>query len=195
MSSFEAIMQEMQRHSMKVPTERLTLELEGAKGVLQNALKYFLKLEGKRLEWLPEYEEVAGWLSSNEGRGLFLYGNCGRGKSLMVRYVLPAIFLKYFHKVVNVYDVQEMNRGLDEVLTKRIVSLDDVGTEEVVNVYGNRRMAFAEVMDAVEKQGKLILISTNLQERDLREQYGDRVLDRIKACTKRILFSGESLRE
>lgn len=194
MSDFEKTVHQMQMHSMKLPMQCPAVGLQNAGTILRNAMSYFVSLQGGQMQWLPEYDELAAWLSGNEGRGLFLYGNCGRGKSLMVRYVLPAILLKYLQKVVNVYDVQEMNGKLDVVLTKRMLAIDDVGTEEVVSVYGNKRMAFAEVMDAVEKQGKLILISSNLQEQDLREQYGDRVLDRVRACTKRVLFRGESLR-
>lgn len=194
MSSFDKVLQNMMRHQMKVPTSRMPICLENAHEVLRQTLKSFLAMQGKEVQWLPEYDEVADWLTDNKGAGLFLYGNCGRGKSLMVRYVLPAIFLQYLGKVVNVYDMQEMNRELDSMLHKRFVSVDDIGTEDIVNVYGNKRMAFAELMDAVEKEGKLVLISTNLQEKDLRDRYGDRILDRIKGCTRRILFKGESLR-
>lgn len=112
----------------------------------------------------------------------------------MVRYVLPAILLKYFNKIVNVYDMQELNGELDDALEKRVLSLYDVGVEEVMNVYGNKRLAFAEVMDAAEKHGKLVIISSNLQEDDLRTQYGYRVVDRVRACTRRVLCVGESLR-
>lgn len=194
MKSFESVILDMQLHSMKVPSEPICIELKNARTELDNALKCFLSLSGKELKWLPEYDEVVSWLMNNEGQGLFLYGNCGRGKSLIIRYALPAILLKYFNKVVNVFDAQQMNNELDKVLSKRIISLDDVGTESLLNQYGNKRSAFAEVMDAAEKDGKLVLISTNLQERDLRQQYGDRVVERIRACTKRILFSGDSLR-
>ncbi len=194
MKDFESVVWDMKRHSMKVPSERVCIELDNAHEWLENALRYFLLLDGRGMKWLPEYDEVVSWLAKNDGQGLFLYGNCGRGKSLMIRYVLPAIFLKCFNKVVNVFDAQEMNCELDKVLSKRLVSLDDIGTECVLNQYGNRRTAFAEVMDAAEKDGKLVLISTNLQECDLRQQYGDRVLERVRACTKRVMFSGDSVR-
>ncbi|MDR1503681.1 MAG: hypothetical protein LBT43_14640 [Prevotella sp.] len=138
---------------------------------------------------------MAAWLAANHGKGLFLYGNCGRGKSLLCRYALPAILLGYCRRVVSVFDTQQMNSDIDLVLSKHIISLDDVGTEDVSNVFGNRRMAFAEVMDAAEKHGKLLIISTNLPVDDIRKRYGDRVLDRIKSTTTRILFEGESLRE
>lgn len=177
MNDFDGVCQQMKQFCMPLPGNRVRFRLKDAQVVLESALKYFLSVEEKELQWLPEYDEVADWLADNKGKGLFLYGNCGRGKSLMVRYVLPAILLKYFNKIVNVYDMRELNSGLDNALEKRIVSLDDVGVEDVVNVYGNKRMAFAEMIDTAEKDGKLVLISSNLQEDDLRTQYGCRVVD------------------
>ena len=128
-------------------------------------------------------------------RGLFLFGNCGRGKSILCRFALPAILLKYCRKVVTVLDIQDMNRDIDLALSKHILSLDDIGTEEISVKYGERRLAFAEIMDAAEKQGKLVIVSTNLGESELRERYGDRVLDRVRAITTRVLFTGKSLRQ
>lgn len=194
MNDFDGVCQQMKQFCMPLPGNRVRFRLKDAQVVLESALKYFLSVEEKELRWLPEYDEVADWLADNKGKGLFLYGNCGRGKSLMVRYVLPAILLKYFNKIVNVYDMRELNSGLDNALEKRIISLDDVGVEDVVNVYGNKRMAFAEMIDAAEKDGKLVLISSNLQEDDLRTQYGCRVVDRVRACTRRVMCVGESLR-
>lgn len=194
MNNFDQTMQEMQQHRMKTPQAKQAIRVPGSVSVLREAIAYFLGLEGRKMHWLPEYEAVARWLTDNEGRGLFLYGNCGRGKSLLVRYVLPAIILQCCRKVVSVYDVREMNATPDEVMSKRLIGLDDIGTEEVINHYGNKRLAFAEIMDAVEKQNRLILVSTNLNEQQLRTMYGDRTLDRIKSTTKRVLFRGDSLR-
>ncbi|WP_236264068.1 hypothetical protein [Dysgonomonas sp. Marseille-P4677] len=87
-----------------------------------------------------------------------------------------------------------MNSRIDYVLSRHIISLDDIGTEEVCNQYGNKRLAFAEIMDAAEKYNKLLIVSTNLSVDDIRRRYGERVLDRIKATTHRVLFEGESLR-
>lgn len=178
---------------MKLPGDRVYLALEDPKKWLTLAFNHFLR--GDDFIWLPEYEHVADWLSGNDGRGLFLYGNCGRGKSMLCRYVLPAILLTNFRKVVRVFDMQEVNRNIDSVLAHHILALDDVGTEENSVKYGERRNAFSEVMDAVEKQGKLILVSTNLGEKELRDRYGDRVLDRIRSTTKRVVFTGKSLRK
>lgn len=194
MSSFEEIYNQMKQHSMKVPEDRVFIKIPDAETILSNAFMYFLGKEEKSLCWQPEYVEIANWLSDNKGRGLFMYGNCGRGKSLLGRYIIPAILMKYARKVVSTFDVQEMNANLDLALSKHILSLDDIGTEEMTNTYGNKRLAFAEIMDAAEKHGKLIIISTNLQPSEIQAKYGDRVLDRIIATTKRIPFNGKSLR-
>lgn len=180
---------------MKLPSDKVYLNVPDSRSLLFSAMRYFVSLEKKSAVWLPEYEKVANWLSDNGGRGLFLYGTCGRGKSILCRYALPAILLKYAGKVVSVFDIQDMNQDIDLVLSKHIISLDDIGTEEVSIKYGERRMAFAEVMDAAEKHSKLVIVSTNLNERELKDRYGDRVLDRIKATTTRVKFVGDSLRK
>ena len=193
--NFEAIVEEMKAHGMKLPESKVFISVPNAKEVLRNAMRYFIGMEGRDAQWLPEYNEVASWLSRNNGRGLFLYGNCGRGKSILCRFAIPAILLKYCRKVVTVFDIQDMNRDIDEVLSNHIISLDDIGTEELSIKFGERRMAFAEIMDAAEKRGKLVIISTNLDSHGIKERYGDRILDRIMATTTRVLFTGKSLRQ
>lgn len=195
MKNFDAITDNMRSHRMLLPEQKIMIGVPDAEEVLRTGLGYFLSQEGRELKWLPEYVHIADWLSDNKGRGLFLFGNCGRGKSLLCRYVLPAILLGYCQRVVSVFDTNEMNNRIDYVLSRQIISLDDIGTEEVSNVYGNRRQAFAEIIDAAEKYNKLLIVSTNLTVGEIRKRYGDRVLDRIKSTTQRVLFEGESLRE
>ena len=196
-TDFSSVVDEMKLHGMPAPSlkQNVTFSIAGAHEIVTNAFDYFLSLQNRETIWKKEYDEVGDWLTNNEGRGLFLWGDCGLGKSLLGRYILPAIMLKYCRKVVNVYNVSEMNDKIDEILTKQFISLDDIGTEEIVNVYGNKRLAFAEIMDAVEKQGKLVIISTNLNKEALIEKYGFRVFDRIISTTKRVKFEGESLRK
>lgn len=195
MKNFRDITDLMKRQQMPLPSQKVEIQIPAAEKILREALLHFLQAEEREMQWLPEYEKVAGWLAGNRGKGLFLYGNCGRGKSLLCRYALPAIMLGYCRRVVSVFDTHQMNSNIDLVLSKHIISIDDIGTEDVSNVYGNRRMAFAEVMDAAEKHGKLLIISSNLPVEDIRNRYGDRVLDRIKSTTMRVLFEGESLRK
>ena len=194
-SNISTVIEQMKQHGMKLPSDKTYISIPGAKEILKNAMDYFIGCEKKKAVWVPEYNEVAEWLENNQGRGLLLYGNCGRGKSILCRYAIPAIMLKYARKVVSVFDVTDMNNNIDEVLRKHILSLDDIGTETVKNNYGEKRIAFAEIMDSAEKFGKLVIISTNLSGKEISERYGERVYDRLISTTKRVMFKGESLRK
>lgn len=193
-NEFDEVYGQMKLHGMRLPLGQVDIQIANAETVLRNCFRYFLSLQSLDFTWLPELKEVAEWLTDNKGRGLFLYGDCGRGKSMLVQYVLPAIILKYTRKIVSVYDVQQMNKQIDEALRKHIIAIDDIGTEEITNQYGNKRLAFAEIMDAAEKYGKLVIISTNLKGEDIIKRYGERVFERIIATTRRIEFKGNSLR-
>lgn len=185
----------MMHHNMQLPSEKINIRVPDARQVLHSFFEYVLSLSNDTLEWQPEYDEVADWLENNDGRGLFLFGDCGRGKSILTRFVLPAILLEYAGKIVAVYDTQQMNAELDKVLKKYILAIDDIGTEEVSVNFGNKRLAFFEIMDSVEKYSKLVIVSTNLSKGAIIEKYGERTYDRIIATTRRVEFKGKSLRK
>lgn len=192
MTDFNHIVQLMKYHGMKLPEEQVKISIQSGKSLIEKGLDYF---SNSKADWLPEYNLITEWLSDNEGKGLFMYGDFGRGKSLLARYVLPGILLSCAGKIVSVYEMAEINKKLDEALTRKIISLDDVGVEDVAVKFGERRMAFTELMDSIEKNNKLAIITTNLNHDELRSRYGDRVMDRIIATTKRVQFKGKSLRK
>jgi len=97
--------------------------------------------------------------------------------------------------VVNIFSAQELNQKIDEILKLHIIYIDDIGTEDNLNSYGNKRMPFAELCDAAEKKGKLLILTTNLSIDELTQRYGDRVVDRLIATTKAVPFTGDSLRK
>lgn len=194
MNEFAEIYESMKIHGLKVPTNKVSIRIPNAKTVLENALKYFLSLESKEMTWLPQYDFVAEWLEDNKGRGLLLYGSCGLGKTFITRYVIPAILLKYCNKVVHSFDMVEVNKDPDKVLSKHIISIDDVGTEEISVKFGEKRSIVPEILDATEKYGKLLLLTSNLGAEDLIKKYGNRTFDRIFAVTKRVEFNGKSFR-
>ncbi len=191
---FAKVAEDMKRHGLPTGANTVRFQVPNAKELLRESMEHFVGKEGKKLKWLKPYDDVAEWLSDNKGKGLFLYGNVGQGKSIIGRLAIPSILLLSQRKVVKVYDVNLMNSKLDEVKQIRMISLDDIGTEAIINAYGNKRSAFSEIMDNAEKTGQLVIISTNLDKEELIEKYGDRVFDRIIATTKRVLFKGESLR-
>lgn len=190
--NFEKAFENLKHTGFNPMPDRVFIKIPDARENLWNGLIHY---EGDKAKWLSEYEEVAKWLSNNEGRGLLCYGNCGRGKSLICWKILPLLIHFYHRKVISCYDSQQMNADIDEVKSKHLIYIDDVGTENVSIKYGERRLAFPEVVDEAEKRGKLLIITTNLSLDELAQKYGERTMDRLVAITKRVKFVGESLRK
>lgn len=192
MNSFNSILEDMKHHGMSVPNNRTYLNIEITKEQFTNYLRHFI---GHEPIWNPAYDEIISWLRDNKGKGLFLFGHHGLGKTIIAKYVLPAIILRYSRKPVRYYNMNYVNKNLDEVIQRRWLALDDVGTEGVSVEYGNKRLAFAEVMDLVEKESKLVIVTTNLDANKLKEVYGERTFERVIAATHRVLFTGKSYRK
>jgi DNA replication protein DnaC len=184
----------MKNYNLSLPGEKVYIKIPNARAVLENSFKYFLAKENKDFVWFPEYEEIVKWIENNEGRGLLLFGPCGLGKSMLARYVIPSILFAYYNKICTIKSALQLNLSIDEVLEKKIISIDDLGTESILNDYGNKRLPIAELLDATEQNGKLLIISTNLNGAEIKNLYGSRVLERIISTTKRIEFKGDSLR-
>lgn len=167
------------------------VSIPNAREILWRGLQAFA---GDDAKWLPEYDHIAAWLADNKGRGLLCYGNCGRGKSLICCKIIPPLLYHYHAKIVKCYDAQQMNADPDTVKAKHIICLDDVGTEGVSVKYGDRRMAFSEIVDEAEKRGKLLILTTNLGLNEILQKYGERTMDRLVAVTRSVQFKGDSLR-
>lgn len=174
--------------------KKVSIHIDNAKLLLCNGLKYYC---GEGAVWQSEYEEVAEWLTDNKGRGLWLCGECGRGKTLIGAKILPVLF-NFYHfprKIITLYDAKDMNNVYNDIVKKHIIYIDDVGKESVEVNYGNRNLRFPDIVDEAEKKGKLLMFSTNLSQEKMVEKYGERTVDRLRAITKKIVFRGKSLRK
>lgn len=171
--------------------DTVRVSIQNSKELLSRGVKYFA---GDSAQWLPEYDEVARWLTNNEGRGLFCYGNCGRGKTMICCKIIPLLLNHYCRKLVTYYDAQQMNADIETVKAKHILCIDDIGTENISVKYGERRLAFSEIVDEAEKKGKLLILTTNLSLEEVSAKYGERTMDRLIAITKPVKFKGQSLR-
>ena len=156
--------------------------------------------------WCQEYDQVVDWLSDNKGRGLLLFGAFGRGKTVIAQKVIPTIFYAALRKVIAQAGANDLNgmytdeRGktvlaLDALLQKRLLAIDDIGTEEELVAYGQRRWALPEIVDNAEKRGNLLILTSNLGRDHIIEKYGTRTMERITAITQKVRFQGESLRK
>ena len=78
-----------------IEPDRVNIAIPDARHMIKRGLETFIKGE---IVWLPEYEEVARWLADNQGKGLLCIGNCGRGKTVITRDVLPLLFKNYNYR-------------------------------------------------------------------------------------------------
>lgn len=160
-------------------------------------------------EHLPEYDEIIDWMTNTDDKGLMLMGDCGRGKSVILNYVLPVLFRIKERLVVAVH-AQDMNKPLpdnpratanvrrlyiDYLLGSAYPMIDELGIEPMINDYGEKFEGFNLVLNAAERYHRPIFITTNLTEEQIYERYGDRTMDRLTHLCRTVHFSGESLRK
>ena len=192
--------------------------LQDADQVLMRGLAYVL---GERAQWLPEYDAVADWLSDNQGKGLMCIGDCGRGKTVITRDILPLVFRNYiqvrdadgsfYRPVYNYFLAKELKSRWAEIERCKVICVDDVGTEPIAKVYGETHNYFSELVDLCNDRDKLLICSTNLTGvqlfggRDDDQEsptYGQmlparcdqRTYSRLVGNTVRVWFEGDDLR-
>ena len=185
--------------------------LQDADVLLMRGLAYAI---GPTAQWLPEYDQVADWLSNNQGKGLMCIGDCGRGKTIITRDILPLIFKNYIsihyadgwvgHPPYNYFLAKELKIRWAEVERCKIICVDDVGTEPIAKVYGETHNYFSELVDLCNDRDKLLICSTNLTHAQLfgGEEDGvvyparcdQRTFSRLVGNTVRVYFEGEDLR-
>jgi DNA replication protein DnaC len=146
------------------------------------------------LAWVPEYECLVYWMHNNRGKGLCLRGDCGRGKSSILLGVIPVIFMMKFNKVVRVTQAEDLPKEYPKLLAKKIIAIDDLGTEPMLNDYGEKSEVFNRLINLSEKELRLLFVTTNLGRDDILTRYGNRTWERLNRLCYVINFKGESLR-
>ena len=194
---FKKLVSQMRDTGYPQEIDRVQISIPNAEKRLRGGLQYVVNMKsGCNAEWNEHnYRPIVDWMTDNKGKGLLMFGGCGLGKSVIGMYILPLLIKDVHKKVVNIFSAQELNKKIDEILKLHIIYIDDIGTEDNLNSYGNKRMPFAELCDDAEKKGKLLILTTNLSIDELTERYGDRVVDRLIATTKAVPFTGDSLRK
>lgn len=162
--------------------------------------KDLVEIPGREFVWLPEYDEVVDWLVDNEGKGLFMYGNCGRGKSIMITaiktmFVAAGLQLPGFHASMIPNKSQIYDNWNFELFRKWKCSyIDELGTERMVNDYGEKFEPFNEIINTAEQNINILVISSNLTADQFLLRYGNRSMDRVRRLCKAVEFKGDSLR-
>lgn len=189
--NFKEALQELSTTGFQPNPNRVFLRVPNAQSYLMQGLRYFC---GEKAVWRREYNDIAEWLTDNKGKGLLCKGAPGLGKTLICAKILPILIRQHCNKIVSVYDANHLAEEIQQALYSHLLVIDDVGIESEAVVYGSRHDYFSEIVDAAEKKGKLLIITTNLTIPALEQRYGLRTLDRLHALTRAITFEGNSLR-
>ena len=197
---FSQIIQRFEKGEEMFLADKVRISIPNAEQRLRAGLDYFVDKyscgENNHAEWIEKnYRPIVEWMTDNKGKGLLITGSCGLGKTLIAKHILPLLIRDSCRRVINIFTAQELNTKIDEILKLHTIYIDDIGTESVSNIYGNVRCTFSELCDSAEQRGKLLMITTNLTASELEEKYGERTLDRLRAITKFVAFSGKSLRK
>lgn len=172
--------------------EKQYIQFDDAVNFLHRGLKYYL---GENYKWLPEYNQIADWLKDNDGKGLLCLGDCGRGKTLICHNILKVYFSYYEMLNYLRFDAVDLGKNLEIIKEGCPTLVDDFGTEMPYSMYGMKRECFSEIVDHAEKTGQLLVLTTNLSIDQIIERYGQRTFDRLRAITRLVVFSGESMRK
>ena len=162
-----------------------------------------------RYQHLPEYEKIIDWMTDTSDKGLLLIGDCGRGKSIILNYVLPVLF-RMKNKGMRPVHAQDFYKAhpyqqnygyyqrpevfLDLLERSAFPAIDELGVEGQLNDYGEKCEGFNLILNAAERYHRPVFVSTNLTEEQILNRYGERTLDRLMHLCRTIHFKGDSLR-
>lgn len=196
--------------SVELPYQRKqTFFSFGKKEVLKPVfIECFRKYDNtiKEFVWLPEYDEVLDWMVDNEGRGLYLTGDCGRGKSTIILGVIKPLFKPCFKKKLHGFHATELVNEIHSDFIKKyrwnyqkyfewkFSYIDELGVERMVNDFGEKFEAFNEIINIAEQDLNILILSSNLTGDQFLRRYGDRSVDRLKRLCRIVKFKGKSLR-
>lgn len=163
---------------------RRAIEIEG-----------FFKTAGYDADvWRPDWNALYSPLMDcirRESRGFIMRGGTGCGKTTFLR-ALKAVCSRAGVQYIDCaraadcewLDWDETPMRLAE---NAFVLLDDMGTDEVVTVYGNKRdrigcliMDWAEWPRRYWKHVAMLVVATNLTGEQLAARYGERVMSRLR---------------
>ena len=177
--------------------QRTHINVSDAAKRMKEGLRQIL---GEGYDWLPAYDEVAEWLTDNHGKGLLCVGASGLGKTLITHRILPALLGCNVRTVT----AQEMNSSIDDLVKERCIIIDDLGKEPVETwINYRRRTPFFDLCDAAEKQGIMLIITSNLSttpvtdpryQDSIKRRYGNEVLSRLRTLTSLVQFEGQDMR-
>ena len=152
-------------------------------------------------------EYLAGWDDNREeGRGLYLCGDVGTGKThlavavmteLIRRRRVPSLFVtvpEFLDNLRGAYNDpgRDIDEWMDAVKNADLLVLDDLGAEKP-NAWVRERLFV--VVNHRYREALPTIFTSNIGPRDLTEQLGDRTASRIIAMSEWVGLEGDDYRE
>ena len=170
---------------------------EQAQDLFDRGMRYYV---GEGYKFLDDYKQIVDWLRDNNKKGLLITGNNGTGKSVIACGLIPTLLYHFLTENTHIYsayrlaDTYRNQTTMWDLIDNKPIVIDDLGTEHYYFEYGEKRDLFAELVDQAEKDKRLMIITTNLTTDQIKERYGVRTYDRLRALTKVVSLTGESMR-
>lgn len=151
-------------------------------------------------------EKATKWLTGNHKAGLLLYGGVGNGKSTLSLAICKLIDLlegnNWNSCISSVTALELANIAMNDkdrfnnikIATKLVI--DDLGTEpSTVKNWGNEISPVTEILYHRYDNLLFTVVTSNLNDKEIKERYGIRIADRISEMFDKVFFSGESYRK
>lgn len=158
---------------------------------------------------MQHIQSAASWLTEPCPKfGMLLCGQCGNGKSTLVRAIRSLIQMLYSsssyddQRYLRIVDAKEVvatakadYRQFTDLCRSDMLAIDDLGIEpsEVLD-YGNVLNPAIDLLTRRYNDQLFTVVTTNLTPQQIREHYGDRIADRFNEMMARIVFNNPSYR-
>lgn len=212
--SVEALRSALEWRKATRESFRLPVSKEYAVTALTLAVKKEVEFRGKTFVESDvvqqQIERMAAWLTSDSSRfGMLLCGECGNGKTTLVRAfqsLLNTLHLQnkwrnetWGLQMQNARDIarlcKESWREWQRLCRVPMLAIDDLGTEptEVLD-YGNVLNPVIELLAKRYDEQLFTIITTNLTPDEIHGKYGKRIGDRFNEMMERIVFKNGTYR-
>lgn len=163
------------------------------------------------------YKAITGWCigqgTLNPFKGIFLYGNAGVGKTLLL--AIMNMFIRYTKQCISIgedyYSLSWKSERADAIcddflidgrcdkwIEERVLCINDLGTEPKDMMYmGNRKRVIKSIIEQrADRADRLTLFSSNYppDAEEINDMYGPRVMSRIHQMCNIILLPGKDRR-